>query len=283
MTDLTGPSDPDQEPTRMSAVQSPDLEPAEVSEPEAPEEAAAPTPTPTPKVKRKRAISTPALYSLLAVLGLIVGTGAGYAVQYDRKPTPLPALAVAQPVYPPSAPYVGEQPSPLPAGQDDAGIADGNLAALLVPTPDGATATPGSDHIWLTLADLASSCVNQSACLSNELSEGVSRAARTAWSVGTDELVQITITEYSPGFSDKAAADFTQDRSGGDDTDALPAPTGSGAQGYSYLDSDDTGTTDYMVALHGNLLIEFMVWTTSAPAPGPSYIDGLVTQQLARL
>ena len=240
-------------------------------------------PAPAPKAKRKRTIPTPALYSLLAVLGLIVGAGAGYAVQYERKPTPLPALAVAQPVYPPSAPYTGEQPSPLPTGQDDASVADGNLVGLLVPTPGGATAIPGSDHTWLTLADLASNCVNQSACLSNELSEGVSRAAQTAWSVGGSELVQITITEYSPGFSDKAAADFTQDQSGGDGTDSLSAPTGSGAQGYSYPNPDDTGTTDYMVALHGNLLVEFLVWTTSAPAPDPSYIDGLVTQQLARL
>ena len=157
------------------------------------------------------------------------------------------------------------------------------LLSVLLPTPSGATALPGSDHVWLTLADRASTCVNQSACLSNELSEGVSRLTQTAWSVTGGELVQITITEYAPGFSDRRPPTSPRTRAAGTARIRWSSPVGTGAQGYSVANLDDTGTSDYMVALHGNLLVEFLVSTTSSPAPDPTYINGLVTQQSARL
>ena len=235
------------------------------------------------KTRRRRSVSTPALYSLLLVIGLIGGLGVGYAVQSQRSPTPLPPLAAAQPTYPPTPLFTGQQPSPLPSGDDDATIVSGDLPQVLLPTPVGATATPGLDHIWLTLADGAANCTNQAACFSSELSEGVSRIAQTGWATTDGVTVQITITQYSPGFSAKADDDYTDYQQGGTDTTALPSPPGTDAAGYSYADTDDPGSTDFMVALHGNLMIEFLVSTAGFPAPDSSYIDGLVTQQLARL
>lgn len=235
------------------------------------------------KVKRKRSIPTPALYSVLIVLGLVVGVGGGYAVQYERKPTPLPPLAAPQPTYPQSALFTGQRPAPLPSGQDDATITDGNLLAALLPTPGGSTAIPGYDHTWLTLADSAANCEDQASCLNDSLTDDVARIAQTAWTTGKHESVEITITQYFPGSSDKAVSAYNSYQAGGDGSTTLPSPTGTSAQGYSYPDEDDSGTSDYMVAMHGDLLIEFLVWTDTAPAPDPSYIDSLVTQQLARL
>jgi len=305
MTEMNNPPDPDlgpdQEPDRaldqdQDQNQESAVEPERVSQDVSPDYApvaapdfasgtypgVAPNVAP-PKVKRKRSISTPALYSTLLILGLVIGLGGGYAVQYERTPTPLPPLAAAQPKYPQSALFTGQVPVLLPAGQDDASITDGNLLAVLLPTPSDSTAVPGYDHTWLTLAENAANCTDQASCLSSALTDGVSRIAQTLWTKGKHEYAQITITQYFPGYSDKTASDFTDYQNGGDGTESLPSPTGTGAQGYSYADQTDTGTTDYMVAMHGDLLIEFLVWTDTAPAPDTSYIDSLVTQQLARL
>ncbi|HEV2640450.1 MAG TPA: hypothetical protein VGX23_35280 [Actinocrinis sp.] len=245
--------------------------------------AAFPGSAPAPKPRRKYAIPTPALYSLLLVVGLVAGVGAGWEVQHGRRPTPLAPLSVAQPKYPQGPLFVGQPPVLLPAAQDDGSIAMGDLTTVLLPTPSGATAIPDDDHIWETLADEADNCVDQSSCLSNALTDGVDRIADTAWTLADGDLAEITITEYFPGSSGQAYSDFNQDKDGGDDSTALPAPTDSGAEGYTYTNSGNSGSTDYMVALHGNLLVEFLVWSQNAPAPDPSYIDGLVTQQLARL
>jgi hypothetical protein len=238
------------------------------------------------RAKRQRSISTPALYSLLLVLGLICGAGAGYAVQAARKPTPLPSLAVAQPAYPRSAPFTGRQPTTLPGADDDATITNGNLTALLLPTPGGATAIPGLDHTWQTLADTAANCADQVACFNQELTDGVARIAEAGWTLSDGTFETITITQYSPGSSSNARQDFSTDTAG-DPTATTPLPglTGTDTAGYSYTATDDQGNTeyaDYMAALHGTLLVEFQVWSNAATPPS-SVIYSLITQQLARL
>lgn len=236
--------------------------------------------------KRQRSISTPALYSLLLVLGLVCGAGVGYAIQAVSKPTPLPPLAVAQPTYPQSAPFTGQQPTTLPGAEDDATITNGDLTALLLPTPSGATVIPGLDHTWQTLADTAANCADQVACFNQELTDGVARIAEAGWTLSDGTFETITITQYSPGSSSNARQDFSTDTAG-DPTATTPLPglTGTDTAGYSYTTTDDQGTTeyaDYMAALHGTLLVEFQVWSNTVTPPS-SVIYSLITQQLARL
>jgi len=233
------------------------------------------------KRRRKRSISTPKLYSLMVVIGLVGGVGAGYAVQKERPPTPLPSLAVAQPKYPPSPLFTGQLPVPLPSTDDDATITDGDLTKVLLPTPSGATAIPGLDHVWQTLAQQAAYCTNQATCFTNDLADGIARIAETGWSLSDGTMEQITITQYFPGSSGKAASDYTNDGLP-DGNMSLITPPGTDAVGYTYSNPDSGGSSDYMVALHGDLLIEFLVWSESA-TPDPSIINSLVTQQLARL
>jgi hypothetical protein len=247
-----------------------------------PVEPPAETPVKPPvKVKRKRSISTPTLYALMVVVGLVVGVGSGYAVQSERPPTPLPPLAVAQPKYPPGALFTGQLPVPLPIADDDATITNGDLTQVLLPTPIGATAIPGLDHVWQTLAEQAAYCTNQATCFTNDLADGIARIAETGWSLSDGTMEQITITQYFPGSSGKAAADYNTDGTA-DGNMSLTPPPGTDAIGYTYSNPDSGGSTDYMVALHGDLLIEFLVWSVSED-PDPSVINGLVSQQLARL
>ena len=233
------------------------------------------------KIKRKRSISTPALCSLMIVIGLVGGIGAGYAVQDHRTPTALPSLAVAQPKYPQSALFTGQLPVMLPSAQDDATITDGDLTKVLLPTPSGATAN--YDHVWMTLADSASFCTVQSTCFDTYLNDDVSRIADTSWTLGNGTYVEVRISQYAEGSSGTLDQLFsTFSTPSGDQT--LTPPPGFDVMAYEFVNtSNDNANTDYAEALHGNLLVEFWVVSGNAAAPDPSIINGLITQQLARL
>lgn len=240
-------------------------------------------PPPVVKVKRKRSISTPALYSVLLVIGLVGGIGAGYAVQAQRKPTPLPPLAATPPKYPMSPLFVGQLPVALPSADDDATLTNGDLTKLLPAVPSGSTAIDA--HVWMTLADAATYCDDQASCFTNSLSTNVSRIADSSWTMANGDLVEVRITQYAAGFSSSASAAYNDFTSGGaDGSTALTLPADIPVSGSEFpADANDDTAVDYAVALHGNLLIDFWVNSASAAAPDPSIINGLITQQMARL
>jgi hypothetical protein len=272
------------EETETATVSEPEAvsEPKAVPEPEAvpaaeTPEASAPDIVETPP-KRKRTVRTGRLFAGALVLGLVGGVVAGYTVQALRKPTPLPALRVTQPVYPVSPIYVGVQPPALPASSDDATIVNGDLTKLLLPTPSGAT-VDGIDHGWMELANEASTCDNPGGCFSTDVIDGVARIADTSWKRGDGNVVEIRIFQYVPGYSvwvDKAYTDYSTTSH-----TTLKLPAGIPAAGYEYKDSQGEND-DHAVAVHGNLAVYFWV-TSSAHVPDPSIISNVITQQMARL
>ena len=194
-----------------------------------------------------------------------------------RKPTPLPPLAVTQPVYPRSPIYDGTRPPSLPASQDDATIVNGDLTKLLLPTPAGATAA-FFDHEWVELSQDASDCTLPAECMSNALSSGLVRIAATTWNQSGGLFVEIRMYQHLPGKFDAVETDLASAKS---HNNTLPMPDGVAAAGYEFVDSDGSND-DFAVAVHGDLAVDF--WVTSKDhAPDPSIISNLITQQMARL
>ncbi|HEV2347427.1 MAG TPA: hypothetical protein VGS97_25250 [Actinocrinis sp.] len=226
--------------------------------------------------KKKRTIRTRSLFAGALALGFLGGVAGGYTVQALRKPTPLPPLSVAQPVYPRSPLYVGTRPSALPANVDDATNTDGDLAALLLPTPSGAKATL-DDHRYMSLIDEAGTCDNSAGCFSTNVIDGVARIADTAWNLSDGTYVEIRIFQYQPGNSNWPAVDLTT-FSG---RNKLTLPTGIAAAGYEYVDNHDEND-DHAIAIHGDLAVYFWV-TSTTRVPDPAIINDLITRQMARL
>lgn len=253
-------------------------------EPTAPEFAMAPQPptsipTPTPTPTPKKQIKGRTLVIGAVALGIVGGLVAGYTIQLMRDPTPLPSLVVAQPRYPVSPVFDGSYAPGLPAKQDDEAITDGDLTKLLLPTPKGAT-VGAADHEWWSLADGASLCDDPASCFSTDVSDGVARIADTSWRTSDGLYVEIRMYQYRPGSTldvDGEIADYAP--SG--DAKAIPMPDGIASAGYEYRD-DNNENDDHTVAVHGDLVVYFWV-TSKTHVPNPSIIDGLMTQQMARL
>jgi hypothetical protein len=227
--------------------------------------------------KPKRSIKTRTLFVSALVLGVIGGVAAGYTIQALRKPTPLPSLAVAQPVYPRSPIYDGTRPPGLPASQDDATTVDGDLTKLLLPTPAGAQAT-FLDHQWVEISQDAADCNKPDDCFTSALTNHLARIAGTTWTRSDGLFVDIRMYQYQPGYSGTADSELraAQGHSG-----ALSLPDSVSAAGYEFVDSNGDND-DFAVALHGDLAVYFWV-TSSSHVPDPSIISNLITQQMARL
>lgn len=272
--------------TETEIPQAPD-EPEEPEEPgsagsaEEPKEAVAAEPVlelPALKPKKKRSISTTDLYAGALLLAIVGGVGAGYTVQALRPPTALPPLGVTQPAYPPSQVYTGVKPPALPAAQDDAAVVDGDLTKLLLPTPAGATVPSwADDHDWEDITSASLGYRDQVAQYKVYISRGVQRIADTDWQQGK-VFVEIAIIQYPPGQTDNAARDESYGSTYGT---SLEMPAGVTAEGAEYTESDGTNT-DYAVAVHGSLEVDFYV-NDSAAVPDPAIIDNLIAQQMARL
>jgi hypothetical protein len=268
--------------TEAETVAEPEPLPTPVTEPEpvtefVGEPVSEPTPPDTPP-KKKRTIRTRKLFTGALVLGVVGGIAAGYTIQALRKPTPLPALSVAQPVYPAGPIYVGVQPPALPAGSDDASIVNGDLTKLLLPTPAGATVA-AYDHGWMELSNLASLCDDPGSCFTTDVTGGVARIADTSWKRSDGTFVEIRIFQYQPGSSNSVDQIYTNFPASGNPPLKLPA--GIAATGYEYKDSDGAND-DHAVAVHGSLAVYFWV-TSTTRVPDPSIINDLITRQMARL
>ncbi|RSS62763.1 hypothetical protein [Streptomyces sp. WAC06614] len=98
------------------------------------------SPIPDAKRSKGRKRRTPALIASAAALGVLAGTVTGYAIQYDREPTPLAPLAQQN------------LPDPAPKAPDERTTAksinahrwsrtEDDLVPLLVDAPGGATVT----------------------------------------------------------------------------------------------------------------------------------------------
>lgn len=235
-------------------------------------------PEPIAPPKPKRSIKTKPLFAGAIALGLVGGVAAGYTVQAMRKPTPLPPLTVAQPVYAHGPIYDGTRPPALPASLDDATVVNGDLTKLLLPTPAGASASY-LDHAWMSLESEAQTCDNAASCFSTNVHSGVVRIADTSWKRSDGLYVEIRIFQHRPGDTNYADREIAQMNSA--NHAKIKMPDGVPAAGYEFFDSNGDND-DHAVAVHGDLAVFF--WVTSATrVPDPSVIDDLIKQQMARL
>ena len=230
--------------------------------------------------KPKRRIGSGKLFAGALVLGVLGGVGTGYAVQATRPPTPLPSLAGSQPKYPPSGVYQGIAPSPLPTSQDDAARTESDLTKLLLPKPAGAS---DADSSWvdqmINVEQDAYLCNDPSRCYTDDYSDGVEALADTEWTTSDGFFVEIRMYRFRAGHSDSAhtwEADLNVSGSR-----QIPTPTGVTATGLEFRDSYGAND-DHIYAVHGDILVS--VWVSSTTKmPDPALIDGVVTQQMARL
>lgn len=233
---------------------------------------------PPAQPKQRRHIKSRTLFVSAVVVGVLGGLGAGYAVQSSRPPTPLPALLPKAPTYGPQGIYAGIAPSPLPSSQDDLTVTDGDLTALLLPTPAGAKINGASDHDWMAVVDDAALCdgSEQQKCYSDEIEDGLVAIADTGWTTSSGYYEEIRIKRYKPTYN---TGIFINGIGYGDNIISTPADLNAAA--YSYYDTQE-GHVDYGAATHGDLVVEFWV-SSDKHAPDPSLLTSLMTQQMARL
>ncbi|MCJ0873647.1 hypothetical protein [Streptomyces sp. AP-93] len=140
------------------------------------------------------------------VLGVLAGTATGYAVQYDREPTPLAPLAQADLVAPKAlAPDDATTNKTINANRWHK--TDDDLAKLLIEVPGGAK-KGGSGYVSTDF--LALDFKHPDRALSNFAATGLRRAASVRWSQDDTTFVDVRLLQ----FNDRSAAeDYQTDQS----------------------------------------------------------------------
>lgn len=178
-----------------------------------PDQGTSPDPYGTPRPRRGR--RTTALIAGAAVLGVLAGAVTGYAVQYQREPTPLPPLAQAELRY----------PKPLPADAKTTARSlsahrwdrtDGDLRELLVKKPNGARTEKKTG--WVELPAYAAEFERPGEVFEDLVRSDFRRAASVRWSEGSAIYVTVTIVQFRDDES-LEASEFasSQQRYMGDD------------------------------------------------------------------
>lgn len=170
--------------------QSPSSEPAAYFAPEFVSGSVPPAPEPYRPMRRR---TLTLVVAAAAVLGVLAGAGAGYKVQHDRPPTPLPPLIAAAPTQPPGA--GPDLPAPKLADDRNA-VYEGNLLTLLLPTPKGAKQR---DRGWLSVADMADLFDEPDHEFSELMENGFRRAVSAHWDSGPKNdsvYTEVTLTQF---------------------------------------------------------------------------------------
>lgn len=127
------------------------------------------------------------------MLGVLAGAVTGYAVQYQREPTPLPPLAQPESRY----------PKPLPADAKTTARSlsahrwdrtDGDLRELLVKKPKGAWTLQKAD--WVDLPDYAGSFGAPDYIFEGLVKSKFRRAATVSWWERNAIHVTVTIVQF---------------------------------------------------------------------------------------
>ncbi|WP_238431791.1 hypothetical protein [Streptomyces cavernae] len=225
------------------------------------------------------------LIGAAAALGVLVGTCAGYLVQVQRAPTPLPPL---------SQPYLtqakGAGPERLPAAQDREVKTEGDLRKLLVPRPSGAQDplfNAGADG-WLSLPEYAGLFKKPAQAFSGLIADGFRRAAVADWREGKYN-VEIRLVQYrqEERLAAKEAVENAKYWSEVDPgTTSRPVP-GTG-DGRVYVHSEparESGAvplyTAEAFAWRGDIAME--IWAYDSEPVPMKKIMGLAERQMGRL
>jgi hypothetical protein len=250
--------------------------------PTAPEAAA---PGAGPRESRHGSGRTGRLMAAAAVLGLLAGAGAGYAVQSRRDPTPLPPLRAERPVYP--AARTNKAPEVFPT--------DGDLRPFLLKKPKGASGWPAGHGApsWTPIEEVAAPYGRPDRAFVWLNKDEFRRGATVRWRESSGLVVVIRLLQFrEEGTS--GAADYFRSQDG---TWAQEA-----GYGDSRLSRERLSGTLYGVvyrslrpitgadmplygatalARHGDLVVDILLYS---PHPiSSSTIDGIAERQWGRL
>ncbi|WP_251054745.1 hypothetical protein [Streptomyces sp. ISL-66] len=162
-------------------------------------DAAGPGPAPRRRRGGRRAVL---LIAGAVVLGVLAGAVTGYAIQYDREPTPLAPLAQASLAYPKAlAPDDATTNKTINANRWHK--TDDDLAKLLIEAPGGAKVDGvGYD----TIDSVATQFEQPDYMLRNLVHTKVRRLASVSWSEGDSTFVYVQLLQ----FNDRDGADDYQ-------------------------------------------------------------------------
>ncbi|MFG3000815.1 hypothetical protein [Streptomyces sp. NPDC048340] len=240
-------------------------------------------------MRTRRRGRTALLIASAVVLGVLAGTVTGYAIQYDREPTPLPPLAQAGVVTPKAlAPDGGTTNRTINANRWHK--TDDDLAALLVEAPAGAK-VEGSGYESLDF--FASEFFEKpDHALPGILRDRIRRVASTVWSEDDRVFVEVRLLQ----FNDRSGADdYQQDQArympekkyaGNDGVDI---PGISGDLGHVWVDSEADEKPGYYpirgaraIARRGDIVLDIGYFNNRGKIAESDVID-LAKRQLERL
>ncbi|WP_411101620.1 hypothetical protein [Streptomyces sp. cmx-4-9] len=247
-----------------------------------------PADVPAPAARRRSRARTPLLIAAAAVLGVLAGTVTGYAVQYDRDPTPLPPLAQQ------------DVAAPKPIAPDDATThrtinanrwhkSDDDLTRLLIEAPSGAKLqgvgydTPDSLATTFERPDLALRSLTKS---------GFRRMAMATWTQDDRVVVEVRLLQFADF---EGADDYLREQSGympekefaGNDGVAVPGVPDT--LGHVWVDAELDEEPGYYptrearaLIRRGDIVVDLFYHDNRGKIAESDVID-LATKQLERL
>ncbi|MEW1794130.1 hypothetical protein [Streptomyces niveus] len=232
---------------------------------------------------------TTALIAGAAVLGVLAGAVTGYAVQYQREPTPLPPLAQAELRAPKPVPADGKTTArSLSANRWD--TSDGDLRDVLVKKPAGARTEKKTG--WLDLPDYAAEFERPDDIFEDLAESQFRRAASVRWSEGGAIYVTVTLIQFRDEESLEAFAFAgNQQRYMGDDDwagnkgSAIPGSKRGRTWVFDEPDREPGYEPYYQaraVAYHGDIVMDIRYDNNRGPVPKKAF-EALAKRQLELL
>ncbi|UYQ62993.1 hypothetical protein [Streptomyces peucetius] len=252
-----------------------------------PEPAAAAVPA--GPVRTRRRGRTTLLIAAAAVLGAVAGTVTGYAVQYHREPTPLPAL---------SQPDI-RTPKPVQANRNTTARSmsvnrwvktDGDLRQLLLPKPKGAKHEQKPD--WEDLYSFATWFEYEGEMFQDLAMNDFRRSATVSWSKGGKVYVDIRLVQFreavqinAESFGEGQQSYLGEDDWAGNEGEPIPGS----ANGRTYIFDEPHREPGYeplyegmAVAWRGDIVMLITYRNNSGPIDEKD-LKSLAKRQLERL
>lgn len=224
-----------------------------------------------------------------AVLGLVAGTVTGYAVQYQREPTPLPVLSQPDITTP--------KPVSAKAGTTARSLnvnrwvkTDGDLRELLLSKPKGAKTESEAD--WEDLYAFATWFDHEESMFENLAEDGFRRCAAVSWSVDGEVYVDIRLVQFredeelnAGAFGEAQQSYLDNEKWAGNDGEPIPGS----ADGRTYVFDEPLREAGYeplyrgrAVAWRGDIVMIMEYANNSGPVDEKD-LKSLAKRQLERL
>ncbi|MET9469407.1 hypothetical protein ABZY44_32360 [Streptomyces sp. NPDC006544] len=238
--------------------------------------------------RRRRGGRALLLIAGAAVLGVLAGTVTGYAIQYDREPTPLAPLAQAGLAYPKAlAPDEATTNKTINANRWHK--TDDDLAKLLIDAPGGAKVEGAG---YDTIDNTATLFEEPDSMLRNLVKIKVRRLASVTWSEGDSTFVVVQLLQ----FNDRDGADDYQTgqssymhekKFAGNDGTAIPGLPSD--LGHVWVDSEADEKPGYLpmrgaraIARRGDIVLDIHLVNNRGKVSESDIMD-LAKRQLERL